>query len=177
MKISIQYIQRFVIASIMMLTLIGCVAPQPVSPRPVVPKQEVSAQTFQETASKAPNAIQSAIELSQKCAELSEQLSALKEKNLTLNTENEALRKRISEIEPQLAQTEKELQEASDLLIEMRLDLNTWKDRILGYRSEMRDANQAQLEALLKILQLLGGEIMLETPEDQNTPTVSEPNV
>ena len=40
----------------------------------------------------------------------------------------------------------------------MLTELNHWKSNILGFRGEMRDAASAQLEALLKVLEILGGE-------------------
>ena len=40
----------------------------------------------------------------------------------------------------------------------MLSELNTWKTNILGFRTEMREAAKAQLEALLKVLEVLGGE-------------------
>jgi 5-enolpyruvylshikimate-3-phosphate synthase len=45
--------------------------------------------------------------------------------------------------------------------------LNNWKMNILGYRDEMRDAETAQLEALLKILKALGGEVETD-PNEMN---------
>ncbi|GAJ10469.1 unnamed protein product, partial [marine sediment metagenome] len=37
-----------------------------------------------------------------------------------------------------------------------------------GFRNEMRDAEKAQLETLLKILNILGGEIKVESAQDQD---------
>jgi hypothetical protein len=62
-------------------------------------------------------------------------------------------------LEARLKQTQKELSEANDLLIEMLSELNTWKSNILGFRGEMRDAAKVQLEALLKVLEILGGKV------------------
>ncbi len=160
--------------------LAGCTVPPEGTNRSTITQSSITPQNFQEPSSKVPNAVQSAIELSQKCAELSEQLTELKQAKFALTTENEQLKTEVTTLKPELLQAEKELEEANDLLIEMRLELNNWKDDVLGFRSEMRDADQAQLEALLKILQLLGGEIIPETQDsvnDQNTPTKSDSNV
>ncbi len=43
------------------------------------------------------------------------------------------------------------------------LSLNNWKNDVLGFREEMRSAQTAQLQALMKILKALGGEPMTET--------------
>lgn len=169
-------------AMIVLMSLAGCVgvAPPGAAPRPVAPSPNRTPENFQEPSSKTPNAVQSAIELSQKVAQLSEQLTALRQEKAALTAENEQSKVRLNELEPELQQTQKELSEANDLLIEMRLELNNWKEDVLGFRAEMREADQAQLEALLKILQLLGGEITPDTPnpaEDQNKPMESDPNV
>ena len=79
--------------------------------------------------------------------------------------QNQQLKERVTALEGQLQQTEKELTEANDLLIEMRIELNNWKTDVLGFRNEMRDAETAQLEALLKILRVLGGEIQAASAE------------
>jgi uncharacterized phage infection (PIP) family protein YhgE len=162
-----------------LVLLTGCVAP-PDTNNSMVTRSSVTPQNFQEPSSSVPNAVQSAIELSQKCAQLSEQLVALKQEKFALTTENGQLKTQVTTLEPDLLQAQKELGEANDLLLEMRLELNNWKDGILGFQSEMRDADQAQLEALLKILQLLGGEISTDPQDavnDQNTSSASDSNV
>ena len=58
-----------------------------------------------------------------------------------------------------MEQTRKELAETTELVIDMRIELNNWKTDILGFRDEIRTAEKTQLEALLKILTILGGEV------------------
>jgi len=162
-----------------LVCLAGCSVPQTASNKPAMPQPSNTAQNFQEPASRTTNAVQSAIELSQKVAELSEQITALREEKLKLTTENTLLKTQVADLEPKLQQAQKELTEANDLLMEMRLELNNWQSNVLGFRSEMREADQAQLDALLKILQLLGGEIVPDTPDsvdDPNSRIVSDPN-
>ena len=163
----------------LLVWLTGCTVP-PTSANKPVATSPTTPENFQESSSSTPNAVQSAIGLSQRVAELSEQLTALREDKRSLTTENARYKTQIAELEPKLQQAQKELGEANDLLMEMRLELNNWQDNILGFQSEMRDADQAQLDALLKILQLLGGEIITNTPgasNGQNNSTVSDPNV
>jgi len=88
----------------------------------------------------------------------------------------------IAALEAKLKQTQKELGEANELLIEMLTELNTWKSNILGFRGEMRDAAKAQLEALLKVLEILGGEADAANLERLHAATLSgkpqgDPNV
>ena len=119
-------------------------------PEPVEKQQNTSvANRFQESASQNPTVVESAIELSKK----------------HLN---------VVALDAQLKQAQKELNEANILLIEMRVELNNWKVDILGFRDEMRDAEKAQLEALLKILKALGGEVKVETARGKDAgPTVA----
>jgi chromosome segregation ATPase len=117
------------------------------------------------------NAVESAIEISAKYARLTEDMTTLKEKYQTLEEENKQLRNELVPCKTQLAQAQKELAEANDLLVEMRVELNNWKSNILGFRNEMRQANTAQLEALAKILAVLGAETdsnVTKTAADSN---------
>jgi len=118
---------------------------------------EATAQRFQDTPLEGRTPVQSAIELSVKYARLSDQNAAMRQESQRLTVDNENLRQQVASLETKLKQTQKELGEANDLLIEMLTELNNWKSNILGFRGEMRQAAQAQLEALLKVLELLGG--------------------
>ncbi len=53
-------------------------------------------------------------------------------------------------------------------MIEMRIELNNWRTDILGFRDEMRDADTTQLQALLRILKILGGEVKEESAQNEN---------
>ena len=119
---------------------------------------------FQEPASQGPTTVESAIELSEKYAKLSKQVVLLQQKKQDLITENHHIKQQLTTCESQLQQTQKELAEANDLLIEMRIELNNWKTNILSFRDEMRDADTAQLQALLKILNILGGGLRQNRP-------------
>ena len=143
----------------------GCTAPPqgrqratPTDPGQRPTNNAATAKRFQDTPLEGRTAVESAIELSEKYARLSDQTIALREENQQLVVENEALQQQIATLEAKLRQTQKELGEANDLLIEMLTELNNWKTNILGFRGEMRQAAKAQLEALLKVLEILGGE-------------------
>jgi len=157
----------------------GC-APAPSAQRPLAtgparnPNTSAStAKRFQDTPLEGRTAVESAIELSEKYARLSDQTIALREENQRLITENENLLQQIVTLEARLRQTQKELGEANDLLIEMLTELNNWKTNILGFRGEMRDAAKAQLEALLKVLEILGGEAEAGSLERRHTETLN----
>ena len=124
---------------------------------------------FQEPDMQNTTVLESAIELSEKYARLSDEASLMRQQNQDLITRNTHLKDQIINFEKQLQQTQKELKEANEILIEMRVELNNWKADVIGFRNEMRNAETAQLEALLKILQVLGGETKTETAQRQTT--------
>ncbi len=159
-------ITLLLVALTVALLLAGCQEAQTKANGPVAPDNGAAAAAqsksskfrFQQPASETPSAVESAIELSKKYSTLLEEMDKLRQENQRLTQENESLKERVNPCETQLAQTQKELTEANELLIEMRIELNNWKANVLGFRDEMRQADQAQLEALLKILTVLGGQ-------------------
>ena len=168
------------------LLLSGCTSEQKpaqtaVSPHLAEMQQNNNiAKRFQETSEQIPSAVESAIELSERYAQLTEDAAALQQQNEDVMTKNQQLNEQIAELDTQLNQAQKELQEANDLLIEMRIELNSWKGNILGFREEMREAQTTQLEALFQILQLLGGQVTMETASSEKVgptvPSLSQPD-
>lgn len=159
--------------------LAGCSAldkPAAVAPKPDSNQQQSNAtpKRFQDSAPKDQTAVDSAIELSHKYAKLSEEITELRGKKQDLITENRQLKERLAILEPELEQAKKELNEANDLLIDMTTELNNWKTNILGFRDELRDADKAQLEALLRILKVLGGEVKPASGEAEQTEVSQE---
>jgi DNA anti-recombination protein RmuC len=138
----------------------GCTVPQGPADNttPTADPGASTAKRFRDTPMEGRTAVESAIELSEKYARLSDQSVTLRQENQRLTGENETLRQQIAALDAKLKQTQKELGEANELLVEMLTELNHWKSNILGFRGEMRQAAQAQLEALLKVLEILGGE-------------------
>lgn len=148
-------------------------------PRPVVTQtapdpaaETATAKRFQDASREGKTAVESAIELSEKYARLSDQTIALREENQRLVAENENLQKQVATLDAKLRRTQKELGEANDLLIQMLTELNNWKSNILGFRGEMREAAKAQLEALLKVLEILGGETEAGDLQEQHAATL-----
>jgi septal ring factor EnvC (AmiA/AmiB activator) len=106
-------------------------------------------------------AVKSALEWAKKYTEKTEEADRLQQEVRTLTEDKDALTKQVAKLEKELDQAERELQEANTMLIDQRKELGAWKQNVLGYRDEMRGASQAQMEALAKILRLLGGEIQI----------------
>lgn len=164
------------ILSLLILLPVGCtltkepgkLSIEPVSARqPETNVRQVSSDAvgnrFREQASQNPTSLESAVELSQKYARLSEDAAYLRQANSDLIEKNRLLIDRNTGLNAQLQQAQKELTEANELMVEMRIELNNWQNNILGFRDEIRDAQSAQLQALLKILKLLGGDVRTES--------------
>ena len=115
--------------------------------------------------------IESAVELSDKYAQLTAKAADMRETNQVLTQENEQLMLQVADLRAKLKQAQSELANSNGLLMDLMGELSVWKQEILGFRHEMRMADNAQLEALLKIFERLGGET--ELPEDQATLTLS----
>ena len=105
-------------------------------------------------------------------AKLTQEAAVLRRQNEDFIAKNRQLSEQVVSLDAQLQQAQKELAEANSLLIEMRVELNNWKADILGFRNEMRNAETAQLETLLRILQVLGGQVASESARAKNTGTV-----
>lgn len=106
------------------------------------------------------DAVESALVWSEKYSRAVEKLALLQAENRDLEEKNTRLADQGAKLQAELAQSQKELGEANALLLEMRTDLDKWKQNVLGFREEMRRAQQAELDALTKVLKLLGGEVV-----------------
>ena len=108
--------------------------------------------------------VETSLLLSEKYAAIAVESEKIRQENRRLTEANVELSKKNSALQAELDQTAKELKEANAMLIDMRVEINNWKNNVLGFRDEMRESQKAQLEALVKIMQLLGG----ETPKGQS---------
>jgi DNA anti-recombination protein RmuC len=162
-----------VMAAIVTLILGGCTS-APSQPAAVATgTEDMSATRRFSDAGGGRTTVESAIELSEKYAKLSDQAMTLREENQRLASENQDLRQQMTSLDAKLKQTQKELNEANALLIEMLTELNNWKSNILGFRAEMREAAKAQLEAMLKVLEILGGKAEAGTLERLHASTLN----
>lgn len=119
--------------------------------------QPVEANRFQ-NAPDEPTAIDKLIKLAQEKADLSEKYIEQLKSNNKVSNENAQLRQVNKQLTAELEQTKTELNQTNKLLIEMRAELDQWKSKILEFHNESRNTDKAQLEALFKILQLIGGQ-------------------
>ena len=161
--------------TIAMFTLAGCSRIQRIariSMQPEEPVSNASADRFERQTQKKTSSVEAAIKMTEKYTRLSDEFLKLRQENNELATENQKLKKQIVAIEPNLQRTQKELAQANDLLIDMTTELNNWKSQVLGFKNEMRQADEVQLEALLKILEALGGEVKVEPIQNDNQKSV-----
>ncbi|HSV27298.1 MAG TPA: hypothetical protein VLH60_05340 [Sedimentisphaerales bacterium] len=109
-------------------------------------------------------AVESSLLLAEKYAAIAVESEQIRQENRLLTEANVEMSKRNAALQAELDQTARELKEANAMLIDMRIEINNWKNNILGFRDEMRESQKAQIEALVKIKQLLGGEISKGQP-------------
>jgi hypothetical protein len=121
---------------------------------------------------KAP-AVESALLWSEKYARTVEDLSQEQQRGRKLLDENRTLQQQLDAAKADVAKATSELEAANTLLIEVRQENNRWKADVLGYRDEMRRAHLTELEALGKVLRLLGGET--PQPEAVSVAPAAEP--
>jgi len=158
---------------LMLLQALGCtLPPQPLTYVPVSDIEPVRggdavARRFQDDAGDTPTGLESAIRLSREYAKLSDEAAELRKAGQETEAENQRLKKQVASLDAELKQAQKELDEANTLMREIVVELNNWKSSVIGFREEMRGAEKAQLEALLKILKVLGGEFKEETARNE----------
>ena len=144
------------------------------------PQSAANPKRFEEQNNAQADAIEKALEMSEKCEKLTADSAELKKKNEELQQKNQQLSGKLQQTQTELERTQKELSQANDLIMETRVELNDWKSDVLGFREEMRQADIAQLETLKKIVELLGGEVpqQLAVADDaaRKQPALADPN-
>ena len=177
------------VLTVLTLLMAGCLdSSKPIDqmlPSQQPPQQNADvAGRFTQSSQQANSAVESAIQISEKYAKLSDEMVTIRKENQDLANENKQLKEKLTVLQPKLDQTQKELAQANDLLLEMRIELNNWKTNVLGFRDEMRGASTAQIEALYKILKVLGGETtadalqqtaVIAAAESANEPEKAQP--
>ncbi len=89
---------------------------------------------------------------------LSEKADRLSEDNRKIAVANSELRHKIIKLETELEKTKAELDDAVKFLGDMQIELVNWKRDVLGNRDRIEAAHGVQIEYLIKIVRLLGGE-------------------
>jgi uncharacterized protein YeaO (DUF488 family) len=94
----------------------------------------------------------------QRYDDLSKQTEQLRKENARLLEENNRLQQDFGKMKLELEQTRKEVAQSNTLLQEAHIELSKWKSDVLGFREEMRQAQTAQMQALSRVLRILGAE-------------------
>lgn len=130
----------------------------PQQPSPPTPQQtEQLARRFADSNAQT-DAVQTAVEWAKKYEQLLEKNVQLQQQVQQLFAENTQLKSQLQQCQTDLARTEKELQQTNEFLGQLHGELSKWKTDVLGFRDEMRQTQAAQMEALRRILQILGAE-------------------
>jgi len=144
----------------------GCARLRPIGNSYPSPTQttDTAAKRFQEPETRSSTLIESAVDLSDKYATLTVKMAELQQQHEDLQRENGQLKSKIQSLEMQVKQREAELDESNRLVMDLNAELQIWKKDILGFRSEMRAASTAELNALMKIMIAIGVEDSVEDP-------------
>ena len=105
-------------------------------------------------------AVDSALTWSVKHAQISEELLRSQQQRYELEERLRTVENDNHKLKGELDLAHRELSEANQMLVDMRRELEGWKVSVLGFRDEMRQAQRAQMEAMRKVLILLGAEPM-----------------
>ena len=119
-----------------------------------------------------PTAIESTLVLQDKYARALEDLRREQERCREITEQKQQLTDENTRIQADLARTQQELGEANGLLVQMRTEIEKWKGDVIGFRDELRQSNRAQLDALAKVMVLLGGET---SPKPETPPPAVKP--
>jgi hypothetical protein len=153
-------------ALLVLLSMAGCTQwpqmSQPSAPPPATTIQKPAAAYLDKGMVKGDGedgAVNAALAWSEKNVKLTEELLRAQQAKHDLEEANRKLSAQIVLLQGDAQASQKELADAHQMLQEMRKDLDQWKSNVLGFRDEIRQAEQAQAEALRKVLVLLGAEV------------------
>ena len=148
--------------------------PKPQPPIEATVADQSIERRFTDSETDSTDAVQSALMWSQKYEELSAKAEKLREEKSNLVIEKTALQNKVAQLGAELDRAKTELAEANNFLQQMQTELTKWKSDILGFRDEMRNAQAAQLEALQRVLRILGAEPVKSTENQLQTQQPTE---
>jgi hypothetical protein len=150
--------------AVVALAPVGCAtqaATQPwVPPQPSHPPAQdaVYLPKVAEPESPIPSAVETTLVLQEKYSRSLEDLQRERDRNRELSDEKARLLESVNKLQAELAKAQQELGDANTLLVQVRQELEKWKNDVLGFREEMRQASKTQIDALAKVMNLLGAE-------------------
>jgi septal ring factor EnvC (AmiA/AmiB activator) len=126
---------------------------------PPAPASPYLAQTAVQAPPTDVSTVDSAVAWSEKYAKAVEEMAQLQKKNMELNDQRQAQQAEMDKLKLDLADCQKQLRDANAMLVEMKTELVAWKSNVLGYRQEILAAQEAQMEAMKKVLKMLGADV------------------
>ena len=176
MKVIKKAVTFYIVLSVLFSA--GCALVDESVPVGYIPPSPSSAQAAQQrfvsSGDEAASAVESALKWSRKYEELLAETDQLRQQNERLTLEKNDLSTQLVTTQTQLDKTKKELYEANEFLKETHLELTSWKRDILGFRDEIRGAQTAELQALTKILRILGAEPIVATETQESAESTSQ---
>lgn len=112
----------------------------------------------------AGTAIEKALDWAAKYEQAVQSITELQKQSRQQLLDAQALQAEKLKLQAELTAAQKELKDANTLLIEMRKELTKWKADVLGFRGEMKEAQQAQIDLLAKVIKLLGADVSASKP-------------
>jgi chromosome segregation ATPase len=164
---------------LLLLVAAGCQLDQnqiiPISAEsaPMTVKQDASSLEQRFSDSRKMDPVTTITMWAQRYEELSKQAEQLRKENARLLEENNRLQQDFGKMKLELEQTGKEVGQSNTLLQEAHVELSKWKSDVLGFREEMRQAQTAQMQALSRVLRILGAESTLPQAEAAKDSKVS----
>lgn len=118
------------------------------------------------------SAVDTALQWAQKYSEASERITKLQDENRALTENQDKLKRQITDLQTEAAQLKQQLRDANVMLKDLDEALKKWKGDVLGFRTEIREAQEKQMVALTQILKMMGGEVR---PAPATAPVKPEP--
>jgi hypothetical protein len=146
-------------------------APPPPPPTVKAADEDVFYQKAKQVDPPLPTAIETTLVLQDKYTRSLEDLQRERDRTRDLSEEKRKLDDAVNKSQADFAKAQLELSDANALLMQMRQELEKWKTDVMGFRDEMRQASKIQLDALAKVMNLLGA----ETTAGANPPAAKMP--
>jgi septal ring factor EnvC (AmiA/AmiB activator) len=121
-------------------------------------------------------AVESAMKWADKYAEAAKELIVVNRRIGEMEKEKKALQAQLAQLQKENATLKRELGDANAMLVDMKKDLKEWRRNVLGFREEIITSQSAQLKAMQRILELLGGEVTQPIAQPRPAPDGSASN-
>lgn len=108
-------------------------------------------------------AVESAMQWAEKYAQAAKELIVANKRLQEMEKEQKALQTRLAKAQSENEALKREIRDANAMLAAMKTELKEWRNNVLGFRNEILASQKAQLQAMQRIMHLLGGEMAQPT--------------